>query len=572
MLRPIRFALGFALVLGLPATAAAQRTQYEIPPVKAVTAQRGMVVTQEARASRIGVDILRRGGNAVDAAVAVGFAMAVTYPRAGNIGGGGFMVIHLASGNRQIAIDYRETAPAATTKDTYLDDKGEADPKKSRETGLAVGVPGTVAGLAMAHEKYGSGRFKLADLIRPAIALARGGIPVETDIADSLSFAASRFARWPASTKIFMRPDGKPLREGDRLVQRDLAATLEAIAKQGPRAFYEGEIAEKIAAAVREAGGLMTADDLARYRAVERPVVRGRYRGYDIVSMPPPSSGGVLLIAMLNVLEAYKLRADDPLSMHLVIETMKRAYADRAVFLGDPDAVKVPTKGLISRGYADALRKTIDPAKASPAGQFNSVNPLPFESENTTHYSVTDRFGNAVSNTYTLNLSYGVGLVAEGTGVLLNNELDDFAAKPGAPNAFGLVGYDEANAPGPNKRPLSSMTPTIVLRGGRPVLVTGSPGGSRIITTVLQIVTNTLDLQMPIDRATQAPRIHHQWRPDEVAAEPGLPLPLVRALERRGHKVVLARPGTAANSILVTRQGFVGAADSRTRGALAAGY
>ncbi len=567
-----RLTLILGLFLAATPFAHAQRGAYEIPPVRAAHARHGMVVAQEARATRVGVEILRRGGNAVDAAVAVGFALAVTYPRAGNIGGGGFMVIHLAKGNRQHAIDYRETAPAATTKTTYLDDRGEADPKKSRELGTAVGVPGTVAGLALAHAKYGSGRFTLADLIRPSAALARDGIPVETDVADSLHFAAARFARWPASAKIFLRPDGKPLREGDRLVQRDLADTLEAIARSGPRAFYEGEIAGRIASAVRDAGGLMTADDLKSYRAVERDVVRGTYRGFDVVSMPPPSSGGVLLIAMLNMLEAYKLRPGDPDTLHLMIETMKRAYADRALFLGDPDAVKVPVAGLISKRYARALRRTIDPNRASPPGVTNPVAPTRFESENTTHYSVVDRFGNAVSNTYTLNLSYGVGLVAEGTGVLLNNELDDFAAKPGAPNAFGLVGFDEANAPGPNKRPLSSMTPTILLRKGKPVLVTGSPGGSRIITAVLQVVTNTIDLRMPVDRATQAPRIHHQWLPDEVTAEPGVPPAILSELARRGHKVTAARPGTAVNSIVVTPKGLFGAADSRTRGALAAGH
>jgi len=567
----ISTALVAFVVLFAPA-AQAQRGEKGIPPVEAVTAKHGMVVSQEARATRIGVEILKQGGNAVDAAVATGFALAVTYPRAGNIGGGGFMVIHLADGKRATTIDYRETAPAATTRTTYLDANGEADPRKSRDLGTAIGVPGTVAGLALAHERYGSGRFTLADLIRPSIPLARKGIPVETDIADSLPGVAARLGRWPSSAKIFMRPVGSVLREGDTLIQGDLADTLEAIAEKGPRAFYEGPIADKIAAAVQKAGGLMTTDDLRDYRPKERAPVRGSYRGFDIVSMPPPSSGGVLLIAMLNMLEAYDLKPGDARTLHLMTEVMKRAYADRSVFLGDPDFVDAPVTGLTARGYADALRATIDPKRATRAGLFNPVNPLRFESENTTHYSVMDRDGNAVSNTYTLNFGYGVGLVAEGTGILLNNELDDFAAKPGAPNAFGLVGFHDANAPGGRKRPLSSMTPTIVLKDGKPVIVTGSPGGSRIITTVLQILVRTLDFGQSVDAATQAPRIHHQWQPDVVRVEPGLDPALIGDLEARGHNVVEARPGTAANTIVMTPEGLVGAADSRTRGALAAGH
>jgi gamma-glutamyltranspeptidase/glutathione hydrolase len=319
----------------------------------------------------------------------------------------------------------------------------------------------------------------------------------------------------------------------------------------------------------------MTPEDLANYRAIERPVVRGKYRGYDIVSMPPPSSGGVLLIEMLNVLEGYKLKANDPASLHLVIETMKRAYADRARFLGDPDHVKAPVAGLISKRYAAELRKTIDPQHATPARDIRAGNPAAFEGANTTHFSVVDRFGNAVSNTYTLNFSYGLGLVADGTGILLNNELDDFAAKPGAPNAFGLIG-GEANAPGPGKRPLSSMTPTIVLKSGKPFLVTGSPGGSRIISTVLEVLLNVIDYRMGIAEAVGAPRIHHQWLPDEVSVEPGLPAEIIKALAARGHTLVARLPGTSANSILVMHkvlrhQRLIGAADTRTRGALAAG-
>jgi gamma-glutamyltranspeptidase/glutathione hydrolase len=565
------FLAGLLLAAATLAPAQAQRGAIEVPAVEPVAARHGMVVAQEARAARIGRDVLERGGNAVDAAVATGFALAVTYPRAGNIGGGGFMVIHLAEGSRNIAIDYRETAPAATTRDTYLDSTGVADPRKSRDIGLAIGVPGTVAGLALAHEKYGSGRFTLAELIAPSIALARDGIPVDDDIADSLPYARERLGRWPSSAKIFLRADGAVLAPGDRLVQADLAATLSSIAQEGPRAFYRGPIAERIAAAVQEAGGLMTADDLSQYRAVERPPIRGSYRGHDIVSMPPPSSGGVLLVEMLNVLEGFTLRAGDPTSLHLMIETMRRAYADRARLLGDPDFVQAPVRGLISKRYAATLRAAIDPERAQPSSEVGNGNPAAFDGDNTTHYSVVDRFGNAVANTYTLNLSYGMGLVAEGTGVLLNNELDDFAAAPGAPNAYGLVGFD-ANAPGPGKRPLSSMTPTIVFKDGRLFLVTGSPGGSRIITTVLQVVLNVIDYGMGIADAVHAPRMHHQWLPDQVVVEATVPTATVQALEARGHRIRVSPPFTAANSILVTPDGLIGAADTRTRGALAAGY
>ncbi len=537
-----------------------------------VTARNGMVVAQEAIAARVGADILQRGGNAIDAAVATGFAMAVTYPRAGNIGGGGFMIIHRSSGE-DTAIDYREIAPAAINSKSFLDAQGNADPQKSRESALAIGVPGTVAGLAYAEHKYGSGKFTLADLIMPAIALARDGIAVADDTADSLPIDRARLARWPSTAQIFLKSDGSVLAPGDRLIQTDLANTLLAIAQNGPQTFYEGEIAQKIAAAVQAAGGVMTADDLKAYRAVERTPVRGTYRGYDIVSMPPPSSGGVVLVEMLNILEGYDLAHDDQTqALFLIIEAMKRAYADRAFFLGDPDAVKVPVARLISKSYAGEWRATIDPAHATAAKDIHpTAAPVPHAGHNTTHFSVIDRFGNAVSNTYTLNFSYGVGLVAAGTGILLNNELDDFAAKADAPNAYGLLGF-EANAPGPGKRPLSSMTPTIVLKDGKPFLITGSPGGSRIINTVLQVVVNVIDRGMDIAGAVSALRVHHQWMPDHVLVEPGFPDALIKALEARGDTVMVQKMTSSANSILVTPAGFVGAADPRTRGVLAAGY
>jgi len=542
-----------------------------IAPAQTIRAHNGVVVAQEQRAARIGVEILDRGGNAVDAAVAVGFALAVTYPRAGNIGGGGFMVIHLAKTGEDIAIDYRETAPAAATPTMFLDAKGDPDPKKSRDSALSVGVPGTVAGLALAHAKFGSGKLSLADLIEPAITLARNGVEIVDDIADTLPLAQSRIARWQSSAPVFLNSDGTVLAPGQDLLQPDLAITLRAIASDGPKGFYEGPVAEKIAAGVRKAGGIMTVEDLKNYRAILRTPVRGNYRGYDIVSMPPPSSGGVHLIELLNILEGYDLaKLPREQSLHDTIEALKRVYADRATFMGDPDAVQMPVAGLISKSYAASLRAQIGP-RATPAADIRAGKPGDFEGRNTTHFSVIDGDGNAVSNTYTLNFSYGLGLVAEGTGVLLNNELDDFTAKPGASNAFGLIGY-EPNLPGPGKRPLSSMTPTIILKNGKPFLITGSPGGSRIISTVLQVIVNVIDFHLPIGDAVSSPRVHQQWQPEEVSVEPGFALEALEALAKRGHQIVPAPPQTSANSIEITTDGYVGAADRRTRGSLAAGY
>jgi gamma-glutamyltranspeptidase/glutathione hydrolase len=501
--------------------------------------------------------------------------MAVTFPKAGNLGGGGYMVIHLAGGpgskGGDFAIDYREIAPAAATRDMFLDAQGNADPQKSRDSALAIGVPGTVAGLSRAHAKYGSGKFTLAQLIAPAIALARDGIPVEDDVADSLPVFQQRLARWPATAKIFFRPDGSVLAPGDTLIQRDLADTLEDIARNGPASFYAGPTAARIAAAVQGAGGVMTPADLRAYRPIEYAPIRGSYRGLDIISMPPSSSGGVVLLEMLNILEGYKLgEMDDVTRTHLLIEAMKRGYFDRAKFLGDP-AVVTPPGYLTDKDYAKRLRDEIDLGRATPAASLGSIFTPRREGDNTTHFSVVDADGNAVANTYTLNLSYGMGLVAEGTGVLLNNELDDFAAKPGVPNAFGLVG-NEANAPGPGKRPLSSMTPTIVLKDGKPLIVTGSPGGSRIITTVLQVIVNLVDRGLPVAQAVTEPRVHHQWSPDEISAERGVAPELLEALAARGHAIAGTTARTSANTILITPQGITGAADTRTRGAAAVGY
>ena len=570
-----RVAATLVLAFACGATALAQERRSYSPPdlstVRATTAEHGLVVAQERLAAQVGADILRQGGNAVDAAVATGFALAVTYPRAGNIGGGGFMVIHSTARNEAVAIDYRETAPAAITRDIFLGPDGKPDTDKSRNSALGIGVPGTVAGLAVALEKYGSGRFTLAQILKPSIELARDGFVVADDMADTLPDMYRRMARWPNSAKAFSRSDGTPLQDGDRLIQTDLAATLSAIADQGPRGFYEGPIAEGLAKAVRDGGGIMTADDLKSYQAVIRNPVRGSYRGYDIVSMPLPSSGGTVLLETLNILEGFpmaEMSQGSAPSLHLLIEAMKRAYADRARYLGDPAFVNAPADMLISKDYAAKQRAGIDLARATPADAL-SVKP-PREGSNTTHYSVVDSSGNAVSNTYTLNFPYGVGLVAEGTGVLLNNELDDFTAAPGASNAFGLVGF-EANLPGPGKRPLSSMSPTIVLKDGKPVLVTGSPGGSRIISAVLQVVVDVLDYKMDVAAAVAAPRVHHQWMPDEVRVERGFSDEVLAELRAKGHKVIEPVGQTSVNSIAVTPNGLLGAPDPRTRGAAAVG-
>ncbi|HUI22147.1 MAG TPA: gamma-glutamyltransferase [Methylocella sp.] len=577
-----RLVRGGTLALFCLATPFASQAEPPLPPpiisqgarFLPVLASHGMVVAQEGRAAKIGVEILRRGGNAVDAAVATGLALAVTLPRAGNLGGGGFMLIHLAKPRKTTVIDYRETAPSDTTRDVFLNEAGEAVAARSRDGGLAVGVPGTVAGFALALRTYGSGKFSLADLAAPAVALARSGIEIEDDLADSLPLAQGRLKRWPSTARIFLHQDGTALSRGDRLVQSDLASVLEAIGKSGERAFYEGSVAEKIVASVRAAGGRMTLDDLKSYRAIERAPLIGSYRGYEIASVPPPSSGGVHIIELLNILEGFPLAslgADSAATIHLLSEAMKLAYADRAQYLGDPDQISIPVGGLISKAYAERLRTGISTTRARPAAEIKPLDPAPYESNQTTHFSVVDSDGNAVSNTYTLNFSYGVGLVAEGTGILLNNELDDFAAKPGAPNAYGLVG-GAANAPGPRKRPLSSMAPAMVFRDGELELVTGSPGGSRIITIVTEIILDIVDFGMNVAEATEAVRTHDQGLPEELQVERGLNLDTIRLLQSLGHKVVVHDAWGSAQSILCARGALLGAADTRQRGTLAAGY
>jgi gamma-glutamyltranspeptidase / glutathione hydrolase len=573
-LKPFQFA-AFAFLCLVPAAAVADPVISPLATARPVVARHGMIVSQEAAASRVGLDILRRGGNAVDAAVAVGFALGVTLPRAGNLGGGGFVLIYRADLNQTIAVDYRETAPAATTRDVFLDANGEADPFKSRYSGLAIGVPGTVAGLELAWRKYGSGKFSFADLIAPAIALARQGLTVDDDVADSLPLAAKALASHPSSARIYLRPDGSVPQTGDHIALDDLAATLETIAAKGAAGFYTGPVAQKIVEAVNAAGGRLTIEDLASYRAVEREPVRGTYRGYTVVSMPPPSSGGAHIVEILNILEGFPMAAqglNSAASLHELAEAEKLAYADRAAWLGDPDFIKIPLAGLTSKPYAEHLRSLIELDRARPAADIRPGEPQRYESNQTTHFSIVDSAGDAVANTYTLNLPYGSGLVADGTGLLLNNELDDFAAKPGAANAYGLLGGD-ANAPGPAKRPLSSMSPTLVFKDGKLLMATGSPGGSTIISTVLQIILNVIDHGLNVAEAENAPRAHDQLWPDELRIERGMSPDTIRLLEAMGHKVVVRDAMGSANTIVRTPDGELeGASDLRQRGTLAVGY
>ncbi|GAB1060403.1 gamma-glutamyltransferase [Shewanella algae] len=578
LIKPLIFAVALALPAASTlsyspqATANESSIYSEMATAQPVWAKHGMVSSQEALASRIGVDILKQGGNAVDAAVAVGYALAVTLPRAGNIGGGGFMLVHLAKENKTIAIDYREMAPSKAHRDIFLDDKGNAVNKLSREHGLAVGVPGTVMGMELALSKYGT--MKREQVIAPAIKLARDGISVTSDLANSLDGVKRRISQWPSSAAIFYKADGSSFVPGEIIKQPELAHSLELIAKQGSKGFYQGETAEKLVSAIQAAGGIMTLEDLNNYQAIERQPVRGHYRGYEVVSMPPPSSGGIHIIEILNILEQYPIHDlghNTAATLHLMAEAMRRAYADRSEYLGDPDFYPVPVKALLSPDYAQTLAKSIDSKHATPSSQVKPGKLAPYESDQTTHYSVVDKWGNAVSNTYTLNFSYGSGLVADGTGILLNNEMDDFSAKPGTPNGYGLVG-GEANSVQGNKRPLSSMSPTMIMKDGQPFLVTGSPGGARIITTVLQIIMNVIDHDLNIAEASFAPRMHHQWLPDEIRVERSLNGDTIALLEAMGHQVKVKSSMGSTQSIMVTEEGKFGASDPRRAGSEAAGY
>ena len=538
-----------------------------------VRAENGMVASQDSLATQVGVDILKQGGNAVDAAVAVGFALAVTHPQAGNIGGGGFMMLRTKDG-KTTAIDFREMAPEKATRDMFLDAQGNADSKKSLTSHLASGTPGTVAGFAMALEKYGT--LPLNKVIQPAIKLAQDGFTVNDALAEDLKvYGAEVLPNHPNSKAIFWKADGNPLQKGDKLVQTNLAKSLEMIAEIGPDAFYKGTIADQIAEEMAKNGGLISKDDLANYKAVERAPISGDYRGYQIFSMPPPSSGGIHIVEILNILENFDLTkygfgsAD---AMQLTAEAEKYAYADRSEYLGDPDFVKVPWQALTDKAYAKSLADKIDINKARPSSEIKPGNLAPYESNQTTHFSVVDKDGNAVAVTYTLNTVFGTGIVAGNTGIIMNNQMDDFSAKPGVPNVYGLVGGD-ANAVGPHKRPLSSMSPTIVVKDGKTWLVTGSPGGSRIITTVRQMVMNTIDYGMNVAEATNAPRFHHQWLPDELRVEKGFSPDTLKLLKEKGQNVVVKEAMGSTQSIMMGPDGALyGASDPRSVDDLTAGY
>ncbi|GLS89217.1 gamma-glutamyltransferase [Psychromonas marina] len=560
-------------VTATPLPAAKQQAIYSSMSIHhPVWAKNAMVATQEALATQIGVDILQQGGNAVDAAVAVGYALAVTLPRAGNLGGGGFMLVYLNKQQKAIAIDYREKAPSAASRDMYLDKQGNTQTQLSRFHGLAVGVPGTVMGLELARKKYGT--LSREQLIAPALKLASEGIIVSPDLAKSLNKAQPRLSKWSASKQVFYKADGKSYQVGERLKQLDLANSLRLISEQGENAFYQGTIAKQISDSVLQAGGLITLEDMKNYHAVERQAIQGNYRDYQVLSMPPPSSGGIHIVQLLNMLENYPLSDyghNSAQSIHIMSEAMRRAYADRALYLGDSDFVDVPIETLTSKAYALQRSKQIDPKKATPSSEVNAGKVAPYESNETTHFSIVDRWGNAVSNTYTLNFSYGMGMVANGTGILLNNEMDDFSAKPGEPNGYGLIG-GEANAVAANKRPLSSMSPTILLKDNQPYLVTGTPGGSRIITTTLQIILNVVDHQMNIAQATAAPRIHHQWLPDYIRYEQGISVDTLNLLKAKGHVMKQQATMGSTQTIMRNEYGVFGASDPRTPSALSLGY
>jgi gamma-glutamyltranspeptidase / glutathione hydrolase len=543
-----------------------------------VRARNGMVASAERIASQIGVDVMKRGGNAVDAAVAVAFALAVVFPVAGNLGGGGFMMIQRSDGTAT-EIDYRETAPGAATRDMFVGPDGELI--KGEGSSLlgyrASGVPGTVAGMAFALKKYGSGKLTWSELIEPARKLAVDGFVVTHRTENWLEKYQAIFSPFADSRRIFLR-EGKLYREGEILRQPELAATLGRLQKKGPREFYEGKTARLIAEDMQHNGGLITRQDLRDYTPKERVPLRGSYRGYGIISMPPPSSGGASLIEMLNILEGFDLQKLHPFSSqyyHLLVEAMRRAYADRAEYMGDTDFGSVPIEGLIEKAYAERQRSTINPQRASSSSEIGAGKPTGYESTQTTHFTIVDAAGNAVSNTYTLNSGFGSGVVAKGTGVLLNNEMDDFTSKPGEPNRYGTI-ISERNAIAPRKRPLSSITPTFVLRpDGSLYFAIGAQGGTTITNTVLLIISNVIDHGMNLQEAIDSPRIHHQWLPDEIRDEPlGLSADTRRALEARGHKFA-TKPryiGGAQGIMIEEKTGMrLGAGDARENGA-AVGY
>ncbi|MGM0952564.1 MAG: gamma-glutamyltransferase [Pseudomonadota bacterium] len=570
-----RWSLTAALLaaLILPAGNSSAQAILEGERFHPVQGDQGMVATSHTLASEIAQQVLRNGGNAIDAAVTAGFALAVTQPRSGNIGGGGFLLYAPGDGTAPEAVDYRETAPASASETMFQDEDGNVVNERSRFSHKAAGVPGTVAGLALALERHGT--ISLKEALAPAIRLASDGFVVPRRFTEGLEQAKDRLQRWPASKATFYKKDGSAPQPGEMFRQPELADTLQRIADQGVKGFYEGETARLIVDQMQRNDGLITLDDLKNYQPAIREPVHGNYRGHDIYSMSPPSSGGTHIVQILNILEHYpidEMGHNSADTLHHMAEAMKLAYADRSEYLGDTDFVEVPLTGLTSKGYAAALRATIDSEKARPSTDIKPGNPTPWESPETTHFSVVDRWGNAVSNTYTINFSYGSGITVTGAGFLLNNEMDDFSAKPGVPNAYGLIG-GEANKIEPGKRMLSSMSPTIVQKNGRNFLVTGSPGGSRIITTTLQVIMNVIDHKMNIQSAVSAPRIHHQWLPDEIRMEQGISPDTVGLLEARGHKVTTSRAMGAIQSIMIDEDGTLyGGADPRRSTSSAIGY
>lgn len=529
-----------------------------------IISDNGMVVSQRMIASEVGADILRQGGNAVDAAVATGLALAVVLPRAGNLAGGGFMVLHLADQDKTITIDYREKAPALAHRDLFLDENGNYDKKKAQFSLLSAGVPGTVAGFHHALINYGTLSWK--EVLQPSIALAEDGFSIPHDLENILASKRyrARLSADPAASKVFYKEDGSLYKAGETLIQTDLATTLKALSEFGPDAFYKGDIAKLIVKEMERNGGLITLEDLARYNVLERPPLIGQYKDFKIVSMPPSSSGGTHLIQMLNMLEEFPIKEmgfGTSESIHILAEVMKRAYADRSKYLGDSDFYDVPSS-LTNKDYAKSLNLNIDLDKITPSDEVSPGNPYPYESPDTTHFSAMDAYGNTVSNTYTLNFSYGSGKMIPGTGMLINNEMDDFSSKPGTPNGYGLLG-SEANAIQAYKRPLSSMTPTIIFKDDKPFVAFGSPGGSRIITTVLQVALNIMEHDMNIAQAVHSPRMHHQWLPEVLMIEEGFGSDTEKLLEEKGYSLYPSSTMGSVQAIMKEGNYFYGSSDPR---------
>jgi len=577
-LSTINFLVLFCLLLFLPTKQLwSQKTGNSIVPDEfydifhPVISRKGMVVSQNTIASKIGVEILRQGGNAVDAAVAVGFALSVVLPRAGNLGGGGFMLIHLAKNNMTTAINYREMAPAATYRDLFLDKDDQPDMQKSLHTAAAAGVPGTVAGLSYALEKYGS--MSWSDVIKPAEDIARRGFVVDDDMVEKIKKEESMLKNNPETCRVYFKSRCKAYKVGEILLQQDLANTLAYLREHGANGFYKGKIAHQIVAAMKAGNGLITLQDLAEYKVEELEPIRGYFNEYEVLTMPPPSSGGVHLIQMLNMLEALpheNIAHGSATMMHLQAEIFKRAFADRSTYLGDTNFVQVPVAGLTSKDYARQLVKTIKIDTITPSSAIKEGDPAKYESPDTTHFSIMDQAGNVVTNTYTLNHNFGSGITVPGGGFFLNNTMDDFSAKPGSPNSYGLIG-GESNAIVPRKRPISSMTPTIVLKNGKSFIATGSPGGSKIITAVFQQLVNVLLYDMNISEATNEVRIHHQWLPDILYVEQQIAPDALEKLKKMGYNIEISSPLGSLQSIMKKNNIFLGAADPRRPGAAAVG-